>query len=440
MALCGRNKYILEFTTSGDYFPMRYDDSFDPNGSSTDNIGRLAGIKFNSNVDQKITYDLNDGSEPITVNNLAGQYLGVVHYKSDTDIGNNKQGRFYQDGNSVDRVIRITFEQPLAITSFFIGYTRLSGDLPKNLGNFTSITGWSIRYLYDSRLFNIPSEVLNMSQLSDPSFVSAFNSAAPYNTVYPIEFLNSPIKSIAVSGTTQGKYANSIDTLQANNNWDKFHLIKDTLTQINVPNTYIGDGDIKSSIIDSWVQCQNLETLIIDSNRTTIVYAQLNRLIQLKSINVGGGTNYDTIMTNWGDLSALVNLETFDGATAYNTPTTMPSYLLQMSKLRTIKLDRNYTRQDRWDEAIESLYNLVVDNAPIINDDDNNPVPMRNQTIGMTSRTWSVVPTAYIVQGTYQQPTGYIQGVSNGTPASQLEKIWVLANQYKVLVKYTDNR
>lgn len=442
MALCGRNKYILEFTTSGDYFPMRYDDSFDINGSSTDNIGRVAGFKFNSNTDQKITYDLNDGGEPIVVENIGGQILGVVHYKPETDLSNNVQGRFYQDGNSGDRIIRITFEQPLEITYFFIGYTRLKGDLPKNLGNFINMTSWSIRYIKDGGLVNIPKEVLNMRNLVNPAFVSAFNSTAPFFKIYPIEFLNTRISSIIVNITYQGVYANSSDVVSLNNNWDKFHLLNQTLMAIEVSQTNIGNGDIKPSIIDSWVQCNNLRRLTINSNRTTKPYNQLNRLTQLTFLNIGGGSDYDTTMNDWGDLSNLVNLEEFNGGTSYNTPTTMPNYWLQMPKLRKILLDWNYTTQERWDEAIENLYNFVVDNTPIVNDDVNNPIPMRNQEISMTANAYSGIGIneEYVIQGTYQQPTGYEQGVSNGTPVSQLEKIWVLEHQYNVSVSYTDNR
>lgn len=439
MALCGRSKYILEFTTSGDYFPMRYDDSYDPEGSSKDNIGKAAGFKFKSSSDQRITYDLNDGGEPIVVDNVANVDLGVVHYLTDGYTGRNKKGRFYLDGNTGDRTIRVTFEKPLDIISFFIGYTRLKGDLPKNLGNFINMTGWSIRYIKGGGLMHIPSEVLNMKNLVFPGFTSAFNTEASFYTVYPIEFLDSKITNIEVSGTHQGDYANSLDTVNINNNWDKFHLLKDTLLGIKCQSSSIGDGDLRSSIVDSWVQCTNLKELVINTNYTKTPYPQLNRLTQLKSIDMGGGNGFDFVMESWGDLSALVNLETFNGATAYKTPTTMPSYWLQMPKLRRILLDWNYTEQARWDSAIDNLYTFVTSNALLSNDDETNPVVMRNQNISMTAKAVGSI-TEYIIQGTYQQPQGYIQGVSNGNPASQLEKIWVLANQYKVLVKYTDNR
>lgn len=440
MALCGRNKYVLEFTTSGDYFPMRYDDSFNLDGSSTDNIGREAGFKFKSNIDQKVTYDLNDGGNPIIVDNIHGQLLGVVHYKDPLDLGNNMQGRFYQDGNSGDRVIKITFEQPLEITSFFIGYTRLKGDLPKNLGNFNNITGWKIYYLRDSGILNIPKEILNMAWLVSPVFIYAFNSNADFITKYPMEFLNSKIQTIAAESTRQGEYANINSVNAVNNNWDKFHLLTDSLTTINVRSSRILDGDLKQSIIDSWVMCENLKFLTIDTNKASSIYAGINQLVNLEYLSVGGGGTKE--FSDWGDIGNLIKLKRFNASKSYNAPTTMPSYLLQMPELRKIELYWNYTTQDRWDEAIENLYNFVVDNAPIVNDDITNPVPMRNQEISMTAHAYSAIgiTTEYIVQGTYQQPTGYVQGVSNGTPASQLEKIWVLANQYKVIVRYTDNR
>lgn len=439
MALCGRNKYILEFTTSGDYFPMRYDDSFDINGSSTDNIGVIAGIKFRSRTTQRVTYDLNDGGEPIVVENIGGQILGVVHYKPETDLSNNVQGRFYQDGNSGDRIIRITFEQPLEITALYVGYTRIKGELPKNIGNIAELTSIDLRYLVYEKFSKIPSEVLRLSNITSFIANNAFNTSASFYRVYPIELLNSKLANFYSVGTKQGEYANSNNTLAINNNWDKIHLLKDTVKSILVPSNNIGDGDIRSSIIDSWVQCTNLISLTIDSNKTSVLYPQLNRLTQLKAINVGGGSNIDFIMNDWGDLSDLVNLETFDGGTAYNVPTNLPRYFLNMPRLNKIIFTRCYTTQERWDIAIADLYDLVVNNAPIVNDDVTNPVSMRDQIIRMEAVAigdWD----EYIIQGTYQQPTGYVQGVSNGTPTSQLEKIWVLEHQYNVSVSYTDNR
>ena len=36
--------------------------------------------------------------------------------------------------------------------------------------------------------------------------------------------------------------------------------------------------------------------------------------------------------------------------------------------------------------------------------------------------------------GTYEAPTGYIQGSANGTPTSPMQAIYVLVNQYNMTV------
>ena len=47
--------------------------------------------------------------------------------------------------------------------------------------------------------------------------------------------------------------------------------------------------------------------------------------------------------------------------------------------------------------------------------------------------------TAAIPTGTYTAPTGYVQGSSNGTvtaTGNDLQKLWVLVNQYGCTVTY----
>ena len=44
--------------------------------------------------------------------------------------------------------------------------------------------------------------------------------------------------------------------------------------------------------------------------------------------------------------------------------------------------------------------------------------------------------TAVIPTGVFQAPVGYVKGVSNGNPATDLERLYVLQNQYNYTITY----
>jgi hypothetical protein len=132
---------------------------------------------------------------------------------------------------------------------------------------------------------------------------------------------------------------------------------------------------------------------------------------------------------DWGSLGAMVNVETLRFSQNTQQVTTAPAYLVNMVKLKTFHVGGSYTtaRPGALDTFITNLYNLLT---PVITSGD----PFRNVTFfcdNVSGNDNSSVPS-----GIFQQPTGYVQGGSNGSPASSLERLWIFTNQYGWICHY----
>lgn len=218
-------------------------------------------------------------------------------------------------------------------------------------------------------------------------------------------------------------------------NLNYLHLLKDKLKTLKINNCFIEDGIIPQSVIDSILLCEKIDHLYIDTNRFTMPPTFVNQMDQLRLLYIGGGVDWNNTFNNWGDLSNLTNLQSLYCPVASNAPTDIPPYIKDFPNLVRFYVNGSYDTQERWDEFIENLYNYTVLFAPIANDDVNNPVGARNYKV-LNNR----FSATYVVTGEYEQPFGYEQGVSNGEANTQLQKIWVLKNQYNVNVLYKDNR
>jgi hypothetical protein len=110
----------------------------------------------------------------------------------------------------------------------------------------------------------------------------------------------------------------------------------------------------------------------------------------------------------------------------------LPEYIKEMRSMELFKLAQALRSQDRVDSFINSWYDYVVswNNLTM---EQNALDGDRNQFYGMKLELYdaefpnnSVRPS-----GTLQAPSGFVQGQSNGTPATPMEKIYVLTNNYK---------
>jgi hypothetical protein len=164
-----------------------------------------------------------------------------------------------------------------------------------------------------------------------------------------------------------------------------------------------------------------LEHLLFNiSGALTQMPTILNSITSLKSLYIGTTSG----ITNMANLPALVNLETLDlGQNGFNvtnkTNVDICDDWATYTKLKTVNLLRNFTTTARADDFVDNFYDFVVSNAPITGTSAD---AFRSMAINFSLNG--------TLTGTYQEPSGYSAGSSNGSPASPAEKRWVLVNQY----------
>lgn len=132
------------------------------------------------------------------------------------------------------------------------------------------------------------------------------------------------------------------------------------------------------------------------------------------------------VMKSYGDLSANTELETINISRLTDFTTLIPAWFNVLTKLKNISIYASFQNSGGIDSYVNNFYDFIVANASM----SVGSTPFRNMTIDAYGTNISDQNNSTRPSGTYQQPSGYIQGSSNGTPASPMEKIWVLTNQY----------
>lgn len=109
----------------------------------------------------------------------------------------------------------------------------------------------------------------------------------------------------------------------------------------------------------------------------------------------------------------------------------LPDYIYEMRSITWFVMDYSTHSQKRSDDFVNSFYDLVVGwdqitMASVAKDGE------RNQFYGLSVSMYSATsPTEnQRPSGTEQAPEGFVKGSSNGSPATPMEKIYVLKNNY----------
>lgn len=154
----------------------------------------------------------------------------------------------------------------------------------------------------------------------------------------------------------------------------------------------------------------------------------VNKLLGLQELYVGHPNTtapYNGI-TNYGDFSNCVDLSILRIHRLSDLTTSIPAWFDSLVNLKTMNVYASFQNTGGINSYVDNFYDFVVANASMASGN----TAFRNMTMdaysaNITDQNNSTRPT-----GTYQQPSGFVLGSSNGTPASPMEKIWVLTNQY----------
>jgi hypothetical protein len=394
------NNAVLSFQVKGVSFPQ----SFYISGAAfNDSL-----FEFLSSESNTATIDYGDGN----VKSYIFKSNGLT-FKPSVPLGDavTQEAHTYTDGNSEIRTIRISFGKPDKIVSFTDKYCPIYGSFPNEIGTLSELN------LIEIATTNLTSFPPSTSLLKNIKTINFQNIGTAISNRIPNEFLTLELERLYLNASVDMSDVNSSNLKALFDSSNKNTLLILTL-----------DGNNLSTLPNNIANCSKLETLIIGgSNPFSTVPSQVNLITSLIVLDVGKYYSTGSFLYNWTSLSNLVNLTKLVSASTQNLETNLPAGLENCIKLKTIDLDGTYRTLLRVNSFINNLYNFININAPKTG---LMSLPFRGVTTNCSS--YSVTPS-----GTYQQPSGYVAGSNNGTPASPKEMIWVLVNQYAHTIIYT---
>ena len=388
----------------GKTFPAEYDDY---------NNGTII-LEFST--PEIVTINYGDG----TIINYTASFISAGCYrvhlrkKGANTSGTNINLYTYADGLSLPRVVSFSFDRS-KLTLIRMELMKLAvGNLLFEITKYPILKTFTINQLFAVVGLNLEGS-FSSSLVESVQINNAFYATSPYYNSIPSSFLLMPLKTLSVGSIGMGgSFVSS--------KLDQIYLLGSTLNKLTIQGTPISDNHFGAGPLPSnFSGLTSLNQFILHSTNHTVIPSTLNTIPSLTSVDIG----YNANLTGWGDLSNLINLTYISIVSSKNMSTTLPSYLTSLTKLKIMTANGCFRTQLRVDTWVDNWYSFITTNASMTG---LNTLPFRGMTHNInvvTTGDGTVSPT-----GTYQQPSGYVSGINNGTPASQKEKIWVMVNQY----------
>lgn len=389
-----RDLPILELQYDTAYFPPKQ--SINGNGDWT----------FSSQGANKIYIDLGENIPTISIDFV---------YKNPNNSTLSINYVLHQFPNATRRTAKVWFEHPSRIRTFGTNYVYFTGEFPKEL-----------------MLFNLTS--LQLSRNRFDSFPSILKGGIFSNLIInemTLNTMNNIPSWITNSKITFLRLEHRLDFRDKDiNNLDKLVNVKN-LTSLTITaqlNT--------NSFPDNFKDIKDLKSFSFSQSSLAELPQQITDCKQLLSLGAGYylSTTNNNSFKRWGTGITDMNLTSMSFGGCYSMPTDAPVGIETVPSLKTYNTGSSYKTQLRIDEAITSMYNKVDTFAS---------KSTGNTLLRQVNWFNSVVTTAWGMNtrptGTYQQPTGFILGSDNGSPASPMEMVWVLVNQYKWKITLTNS-
>lgn len=269
---------------------------------------------------------------------------------------------------------------------------------------------------------SIAKEILRLKALSSFTSHFAWKVGSVLNDKIPLEFFNTSIKTLTYGGGVSTQFQDS-----AINNFDKLPILSGTLT--NFSSNYSG---LKvSSFPENWSANTSLTGLnmlgfnAINSSISKLLLQNLQKLT-LQSDRIGDPLNNNEWL-KIPDNSELLSLTLLG---SLNDPSKLPVNLYKATKLKFLNFGHPTVGLLRTTEQVTAWWNNWYTFITTFASMNTNDPDQEFRGITFDFRGGSV-------GSPIEMPNGYVQGVSNGTPTTTGQKIWVLSNQYGHHNSYT---
>jgi Leucine-rich repeat (LRR) protein len=390
----------LTYEVQGSWFPQSY---YNYN-NDTNTISGNEYITFTSLTPNSVVINYGDGTVVTKQFELVGNEYKVGYQLGDETPNWVIPQHTFQDGNSGRRKITFEFEKPLSLSQVVFQFIELRGSLPIEMVEFTAIE--RIRYSFAQYVDNIPIDFpLNLDYLQ-------------YSRITQNKLTKLP----------DGVFSSNLRVISASNTFNLSNHIESNLYKINQLKTSLEELGISycdlQSLPNEISELINLKFLDVSGNKFNSFPTEALHLQNLYRFYIGNTTGFlddiempffytPKLSTIW---IGFRNIDLFDLNLKWQN----------LKSLRKIHLFESFVHTNaRFDEFINSFYTLCTNEANITEDPNafGGEYPHRFRDI-----SWGHSSLAFT--GTKQAPQGYIQGVSNGTPANEGEKVYVLQNQY----------
>lgn len=320
-----------------------------------------------------------------------------------TRIGasNVRPSHTYTDGNSGVRIISFSFEQISELSSFWSYNILFEGAFPSGISESKKLT--QIILNNPKGLTSFPYSLSNNKFLR---IMSLSNISPSKSNKIPDSFFELDLRELNISSSfnLSDKIASNLFKLNQFNSLEK--LLAESCNIYEFDSTWgelitlkelrlVGNNFSNFPIeIEGFV---NLELLYINVTGTGNSFIDFSNLSKLRAMNIYGNFILSEITTKWTGLVSLTSIGVLQALLSTN----------------------------QYDLFIDVFYELCTTNGAITQSAGNfggiYPNRFRNISYGFSS---------YRFTGAKVAPTGYVQGVSNGTPNTQGQKAYVLQNQY----------
>lgn len=348
-----------------------------------------------------------------------------------TAAGYDTPAYVYPDSLISPRMVTVSINRALLTSCNITTMVFDNQDFIFGFGRYPNLTSFQVTQIGNSgrqagAILNVDwSDTSALSSLRSLYINSFFAQSSINYGKIPLFFFSMPIKELSIGD--QGMAAITF----SESNLDKIYQLAPTLTYLTLQNISLTDNNFGNGALPgNFSQLTKLAILRILSVSFTRVPDVVNTITSLTALTFA----FSSTATDYGDLSALTSLTYLSVEANANFTTSIPSYFSGLTKLKIFDLRSCFRTQARIDAAISNLYTFIVANAAITGAAT---LAFRGMTVMIG--IFAVGDGTAIPSGTYQQPAGYVAGSSNGSPASSLEKVWVLVNQYLHTWTYRTN-
>lgn len=409
----GVNSANLSFEVEGTAFLQWY---YNPNNpTAAPSASQPNGyLYFKSTTPNSATINYADGTvETHQFYLYSGAYYLAFSsqngYPANTVIQNfNPQSNhIFNDSYTGIRGVNINISNPSGITEIKSLVVLFQKTLSSELANLSNIQ--VLNFSYTLYLTEFPYSWILLKKLTSLTLIRI---SVDLLLQFPASFTGiSSLSQLLINGVFD---FSDLDASNAR----KIGLYGGSLTTLAVSASQMND------LPSEWGNLTGLTSFSISSQGWVDVPSNINLMSPTITTLVLGGYSFNSTMTGWGDFSNLVNVFTLTITAITNLSYVIPSWFNSLTKIKTINCYLSFDSQEGSDGWANNMYDFITINASMTP----GSTPFRNMIINAYS---SSSPNSNPrPSGFYQMPEGYVQGSSNGTPVSPLEKVWVMENQY----------